>query len=336
MEIIERYIYAIQRRLPLKTRDDITKEIKSLIFDELEGNFGKKDTYEEKEIEQVLVEMGRPRTVAARYRGDKQYLIGPEIFPYYKMVLAIAAGATTLGLLISFIVSCFSLDGGSWEGMKLILGFVGSVFSAMLGLVGGVTIAFAIIERVSNMKCNEINFDDEFVPKDLPELPEEKEKVTLVGSIFSIVFTIIWIVVLNTFVRTGNIPFVYTWGENVQILPVFDAVAMRQYLPYWNLSAGLSLVLYMILIRTGKWQLGTRLIEILISIVGVAVLIFMLKGPMVITTAGIVEMFGSVDWLSKIETYYRVALRVLIGLSSLGVLVNAIKLIVQQSRKANV
>ena len=31
MELIERYVYAVKRRLPLKTRDDVGKEIESLI-----------------------------------------------------------------------------------------------------------------------------------------------------------------------------------------------------------------------------------------------------------------------------------------------------------------
>ena len=72
MEIIERYIYAIKRRLPGKMSDDIATEIESLLYDELEEKFGNKETYTKEEIEEVMIEMGDPREVAERYRGGKQ------------------------------------------------------------------------------------------------------------------------------------------------------------------------------------------------------------------------------------------------------------------------
>ena len=83
MEIIKKYVYAVQRRLPAVGRDDIVKEINSLIYDELEGKFGKKDSYSNEEAEEVLKEMGHPREVAARYRGGSQTFIGSELLPLY-------------------------------------------------------------------------------------------------------------------------------------------------------------------------------------------------------------------------------------------------------------
>ena len=101
MELIKRYLYAIERRLRGSTKEDITKEINSIIMDELEGKFGLKTNYEKEEIEVVLQEMGHPRDVASRFRGDKQYLIGPDLISFYWMVVSIVAGATTLGLVVS-------------------------------------------------------------------------------------------------------------------------------------------------------------------------------------------------------------------------------------------
>ncbi len=340
MEIIKKYIYAIQRRLPAQNKEDIAKEINSLIFDELEGKFGKRDEYTEAEIEEVIKEMGHPREVASRYRGDKQLLIGQEIFPIYKMVLAIAAGATTLGLVVSYIVRVINeAAAGNATFMLFLSNFgqlLGSLFSAILGLVGSVTIVFALIQHFGKFDSEDVNIYDDWKPKDLPELPEEKDRVQKWEAIVSMFFIIVGAVILNYYVAYGNLPFIINEGAQVTVLPIFSVEALRHYLPLWNLSLGLSFILQIILLTQGKYTLGSRLFELGISLLGIVILAMLINGEMIISMQGIIHEFGHHNWMDAVEKYYYIVLKVIMGFSIFGIVVSVIKLVVQQARKANV
>ena len=56
MELIERYIYAVGKKLPRKQREDIGKELTSLIMDELDARTGGGEPSKE-DISAVLKEM---------------------------------------------------------------------------------------------------------------------------------------------------------------------------------------------------------------------------------------------------------------------------------------
>lgn len=340
MEIIKKYVYAVQRRLPAVGRDDIVKEINSLIYDELEGKFGKKDSYSNEEAEEVLKEMGHPREVAARYRGGSQTFIGPELMPLYKMVLAIAAGGTSVGLLISYIVRVISEAASGTMTLIMLLkdfaGLVGSIFSALLAMVGSVTIIFALIQHFGKFDSKEINIYEDWSPKDLPDLPEAKDRISRAEPIIAMCFIVIGFVFLNYYVAVGNIPFAGNLSSNIVVLPVFSVDALSRYLPFWNLSLGLSFFLQIILLVQGKRTLGTRLFDICISLLGIAILAALINGPMVISLDGLVQEFEYQSWMDSIEKYYYIVLKVMVVLSSIGIVGNIIATVVQQARKANV
>lgn len=340
MEIIKKYIYAIQRRLPASNKEDIAKEINSLIFDDLEGRYSQKDEYTSEEIETVIKDMGHPREVAARYRGDKQLLIGPELFPIYKMVLAIAAGGTTLGLVISFIVQAINdavtQSATLWTFLGNFAQLLGSVFSALLSLVGVLTIVFGLIQHFGKFDTDELNIYDDWKPKDLPDLPEQKDRVRRWEPIVAMSFTVIGFVILNYYVARGNLPFVRTWGQEITVLPIFSVDALKQYLPLWNLSLGLSFALQIVLLVQGKYNLGARLFEIGISLLGIVILASLINGPMIVSMDGMINEFGQQDWMDILQKYYFVVLKVMMGFAIFGIVVNVIKIIVQQARKANV
>ena len=340
MELITKYIYAIQRRLPAHNKDDIAKEINSLIFDELEGKFGKKDEYTAEEIEQVIKEMGHPSQVAARYRGDSQLLIGTELFPIYKMVLAIVGGSVALGLVISFIVKV--INDAVENGATLMMFFsnfaqlLGGLFSALLSVVGIITIVFALVQHYGKFEKKDIDMYEDWKPKDLPDLPEERDRVKRWEPLVAMFFITIGFVILNYYVIDGNLPIWINPQSDVTIIPIFNVEALRQYLPLWNLSLFASFALQVVLLVRGKWTLGERLLELSIALLGIVITATMINGPMIISTAGLIKEFGAMDWMGSIEKYYYIALKVALGFGIFGVVVNVIKIIVQQARKANV
>ncbi len=99
-DLIERYLYAVTRRLPAKQREDVAEELRGLIQDMLDERCqGLNPT--EKDIRVVLTELGSPSELCAQYDpSGKQCLIGPPHYSTYKFVLKVVllcvAGGITL------------------------------------------------------------------------------------------------------------------------------------------------------------------------------------------------------------------------------------------------
>ncbi len=89
MNLIERYVREIGRRLPPKNRSDIEKEIRSALEDMLEDRSKKESRAIDEEMTiQVLKEYGKPEKVAASYQSER-YLVGPQLFPTFWMIVKI-------------------------------------------------------------------------------------------------------------------------------------------------------------------------------------------------------------------------------------------------------
>ena len=82
-DLVDRYLAAVSRQLPEKQRADITAELRDLLLSQFEAKEEELDrplTLDETEA--LLKDFGHPMAVAGRYR-KVQYLIGPDIFPFW-------------------------------------------------------------------------------------------------------------------------------------------------------------------------------------------------------------------------------------------------------------
>lgn len=90
MELLDRYLQAVKKHLPLRRQDDIIAELRANLESQLED---KESTLGRPlmigEAEDWLRSLGSPMMVAARYQ-PQQYLIGPTIFPMYWFVMRTA------------------------------------------------------------------------------------------------------------------------------------------------------------------------------------------------------------------------------------------------------
>src|SRR5690625_1576554 len=107
LDMINRYIYAVTQKLPQTQRKDIADELRGLIEDMLEERAGM-GNINENMVEEVLLELGSPRKLADEYRGKKKYVIGPELFDTYilvlKIVLIVVGASIGIGFLIQTIL----------------------------------------------------------------------------------------------------------------------------------------------------------------------------------------------------------------------------------------
>ena len=104
-DLIERYIYAVTKRLPKKMQDDVSQELKTLIDDMLMERCGD-ITPEEKDIKIVLTELGTPNELYEKYNPQTdKCLIGSPYYSTYKYVLKIVMLCAGLGLLLATLLS---------------------------------------------------------------------------------------------------------------------------------------------------------------------------------------------------------------------------------------
>lgn len=227
-ELIERYIYAVTKKVPAKIRSDVSQELNSLIYDMLEERCGD-ITPTDKDISIVLTELGRPSELAEKYdpHGSRS-LIGPPYFTTYMLVLKIVLLCVTFGLVFSGVVTQIIEPQDTWY--LSLLDLLGMIVSGLVYAFSFITIAFAVFSH-KGIKLNEsIDFLD-----DLPEVPKTKETISKWESIFGIVFSALFVVV---FLATPQVVSAY-FQKVGEFVPVFNIDLIRS---FWYLIIAIGAV----------------------------------------------------------------------------------------------
>jgi hypothetical protein len=196
--LVERYIYAVVRRLPEKERKDVSMELDGLISSMLADRANSSES-EEEQVRAVLNELGNPEELARNYSNvAKNCLIGEPHFSLYKRVLKIVliavAGALALALLIEWLTGIprgvrYDLGGIILLTTKGIAQLISTIISGLQGAFAIVTIIFAILYHQG------VELDSEkFDLNDLPELPDSEKRTGIGEFIVSMVFLSIFAV----------------------------------------------------------------------------------------------------------------------------------------------
>src|SRR5258708_11836424 len=181
MELLDRYLQAIEFWLPKRQRQDIITELSEDLrsqVEEKETELGRK--LEDAEVEAILKRCGSPLEVASRYR-PQQYLIGPTLFPIYRFVLAV--------LLIGCVVPRFLI----WLVFLLVdpahRGYLHmeNLWVTVLYFAFFTTLAFAIAER-SGVKLEALNT---WSPRKLPPV-RDPNRISRFGSLFEIAAAVVF------------------------------------------------------------------------------------------------------------------------------------------------
>jgi len=245
MELLDRYLQAIEFWLPKRQRQDIIAELSEDLrsqVEEKETELGRK--LEDAEVEAILKRCGSPLAVASRYR-PQQYLIGPTLFPIYRFVLAV--------LLIGCVVPRFLI----WFAFLLVdpahRGYLHmeNMWVTVLYFAFFTTLAFAIAER-SGVKLEALNT---WNPSKLPPV-RHPNRISRLGSLLEIAAALVfnvWCVSLF-----WPRPVIDLYGAQLTLAPVWRIffwsflllaaaniaiAAVNLFRPYWTqLRASLRLV----------------------------------------------------------------------------------------------
>jgi hypothetical protein len=107
MELVDRYLHAVKFWLPRAEKDDIIAELSEDLrsqIEEKEAKLGHK--LSDADVEPILKRCGSPMAVAGRYL-PQQSLIGPALFPIYRVVIR--------GLFLYFLLPWFLF----WMGIAI-------------------------------------------------------------------------------------------------------------------------------------------------------------------------------------------------------------------------
>ncbi len=211
-DMIARYIYEVTKRVPQETQQEISLELQSLIEDMC--------TEEGISVEEVLQKLGDPAEFAKRYRGDNNYLIGPDYYDNYLWVIKIAFIGIAISAVISAIIQGItdingSMDTSSWINFftNFFTNFLAELFATAINgtcsMVGIVTIIFAVLEwkkvKVSIKPESKWTVDElsknvtpvkSWTPNSLPPIPDKRAVIRRGDSVFSIIFITVFATLL--------------------------------------------------------------------------------------------------------------------------------------------
>jgi hypothetical protein len=217
MELLDRYLHAIKFWLPRAQQDDIIAELSEDLrsqIEEEEGRLGHK--LSDDEVASILKQRGRPLLVASRYLPQR-YLIGPVLFPAYRLVLTIVMLCWVVPWLL-VRVALFAFDPAYRAAHPLFTYPVGAwplFWEQTVATVGAVTIIFAVIEIVQSRNRSVDNWD----PRRLPAV-RDPNRIPRLSSIIEI---------------AANLIFVVWWTSGMWSEIIFERAGVRIVLgPVWR------------------------------------------------------------------------------------------------------
>jgi len=287
MNLIDIYIQEVTRRLPKKSRDDIALELRSTIEDMLPEN------YAEKEVKEVLKNLGNPASLASEYSDRPMYLIGPRYFDTYMTLLKIVL--PIVAILAFFVIIMENINTYSGEEdivngiinvIILILGHViWGMISAAMETFFWITLVFAILERKDSSRSKSPLTPSwtEWTPDDLKSIPLiTKEKKISTGDIFG---SLLWIAIfISVYFNAGHLLGVYekVQGKIELITPTFNQEVLHS---YWlivivALIIEIAFVFYKLILR--QWTSKLAIMNTVRNIVSTLVFIIVISNDQLI------------------------------------------------------
>ena len=276
-EIFDRYLLAIERKLPLQGRKDLKAEIESNLLDTIEDNLSDtaQEVIDEDVLEEQLKAIGSPRSVAHTF-APVQPLIATQHDYIFRIIVTIVVPVVVAVVFFVGLLS-FAFSGGA-NPFGQILGTVDSMWEAAVSVIGISAIVFMILTRFFpdvNEKLSKEFLENEMKDWDLSDLPElvlEEDKVHVWEQVVGIVGGSFFLVILLFFFdRYVGLWFINEAGS-WQMLPVLTD-AVKALIPWWAVSAGMGLIQDTILLYQHRRSIFSRWFAILIKLVDIVILV---------------------------------------------------------------
>jgi len=314
MDLIELYLGEVGRHLPLRSRRDIRAELRSVLQDMLDERAEAAGRpADDAMIFELLEAYGSPREVAASYVPER-YLIGPQFFPIFKLVLTVVLSVMGAMALVGLGSTLARLDALTFLVVleatgKALLDFAGIA----LQILGNLVLVFVVLQWAMPGFDETLEDETEWDPHSLLDVVPS-ERVSVAGKIAEIAATLVAILVFNFY--SQYVALFFLQDGRWTFAPVLSDAFFR-YLPLLTVFWGLEIILNIVLLRRGQWQPLTRWLSVGIELFGVGIGIAMLVGPPLVTlsTEALETIFASdPEAVALLVRMAGIGVRALIGL----------------------
>jgi hypothetical protein len=219
--LIERYVYAVAYHLPRKIREDVEKELGSLISDMLEARCNGAAP-SEADVKAVLSELGTPEQLASKYSGDeKASLISGTYFLAYKKALSIALPIPAICIFFANLITVLIREKRT-DALAFILklidsSLIGAVAAAFQSFAA-ITLVFAVLERKKAV------LSDGDILSALPPVPMPRARIKRHEPIANICWNIFAAALFLGFPQA-----IGAWSPEIGWIPALDAQALRSF-----------------------------------------------------------------------------------------------------------
>jgi len=253
-EWIDRYVNEVGRRLPANQRADVEREIRSLIEDEIAGRLEGSEMPEATGAPQpdreaatlaVLQQFGSPEKMAERYYAPR-YLVGPAMFPVYRLVLGIVLAVTLFANLLGLAVAAGE------QSAPPLFDALADLFGSIIQAFGMVTLIFMGLERFGVGVTRE---PETWNPRSLPPI-KDPQRISVVETAADIGLTAVVLILANFYLNRGT-GAVFLNGE-WQAIPLFSPEVL-QYIPWLTAVWVADILVNIVLLVRGRWEAATRM-----------------------------------------------------------------------------
>lgn len=282
MELLDRYLQAVRKYLPVRRQDDIIAELRANMESQIEDKESELNRpLTQSEMEDLLRKMGHPMLVASRYQSQ-QYLIGPTLFPMYLYVLRLTMlWAFVICIIVTVVVTPLTTAGAR------------PIFESLLRMPGiliqtaaWITLVFAALDffrtRYPKACPPFAGATQNWNPSSLPPLEKDAyrpgKRRSFAQAVAEIIFASLFLVYL---LLIPSHPFLML-GPGVVFLKVMPyQLSPAWWTFFWWIVAlnTVQIVARCIDLVRGTWQQPGRIQEIVLKVFGLIPIVILLAAP---------------------------------------------------------
>jgi len=231
MELVNRYIAAVQRELPQAKQQEIGRELNANIMDQIDALSEQQGKLSDADISNLLITMGHPSHVARQF-VPQQPLVESSLMPLYKNTLFMVLG-------ILFLLKVVAMT-AAWLG-SVNMGFIGYLHGLASGFIESacfaftaITLAFVFMPANSGKaNCQHKNWQPELLPKAEPswqyiDLSDIFTDLATYVFLLLVVWYPLWIapetLPQNASLLSDNARFILQWASPVIVLGLLNSL----------------------------------------------------------------------------------------------------------------
>ena len=250
--LTDRYVWAVARRLPHARRAEVGEQLRADIGAAIATRVAAGEEPDAAETA-VIEALGDPDRRAADAEGRLGYLIGPRWYFDYRRLLVVVLSAVGPSVLGALLLAQALAGLNVWQGIPAAFGVA---FSVTVQVGFWITVAFAVIERVSKGRRRP---SADWDLSDLPLIPTAR-----IGLGETIVAVLAYLLLVGLVVWQRNIWVVETAGDVP--LPVLDPALWSFWIPWFLALAALEIVFALVAFTIGHWTWALAWVNVALNL----------------------------------------------------------------------